>query len=127
MITFENFKPEGDAPIYIQIVLHIKRGIIAGTVVNGDALPSRRVLSATLGINPNTVQKAYKILEDEELIVSYSGAGSVVVTNDTIVGQIRRELVMKEAQTVVDAMKKMGIAKANALDIIDSLWEADNA
>ena len=127
MITFDNFKPDNDSPIYVQVVLHIKRGIIAGTVVNGDALPSRRVLSATLGINPNTVQKAYKILEDEGLIVSYSGAGSNVVINEEIVAQIRRELVMKEAEAVVDAMKKMGIAKENALEIIDSLWEADNA
>lgn len=126
MISFEDFRPEGDAPIYVQVVLHIKRGIIAGTVLDGDALPSRRVLSATLGINPNTVQKAYKILEDEGLIVSYSGAGSVVVINETVVSAIRRELVEKEARTVVDAMKKMGIAKENAMEIIAALWEEKN-
>ena len=51
------------SPIYLQILLYIKRGIIAGSIVDGAELPSRRVLSALLGVNPNTVQKAYKLLE----------------------------------------------------------------
>ena len=38
-----------------------------------DELPSRRVLSAMLGVNPNTIQKAYKILEDNALIASHGG------------------------------------------------------
>ena len=58
---------EDGTPIYLQILLFIKRGIIAGTVVNGDELPSRRVLSALLGVNPNTVQKAYRLLEEDGL------------------------------------------------------------
>ena len=43
--------------IYQQILLFIKRGVIVGTIKDGDELPSRRVLSALLGVNPNTVQK----------------------------------------------------------------------
>ena len=65
MISFENFTAKDGIPIYLQIVQHIQREIVAGTIKNGDEVPSRRVLSALLGVNPNTIQKAYRILEDE--------------------------------------------------------------
>lgn len=81
MISFDMFTATNGIPIYLQIILYIKRGIIAGTIVDGDELPSRRMLSAVLGVNPNTVQKAYKMLEDEGLIRSHSGAKSCVVVN----------------------------------------------
>ena len=48
--------PDSGTPIYLQIIDFIKGGLAAGTIVYGDELPSRRVLSAILGINPNTVQ-----------------------------------------------------------------------
>ena len=63
MISFDSFIPDKILPIYLQIILFIKRGIIGGTIKNGDELPSRRVLSALLGVNPNTVQKAFAPLE----------------------------------------------------------------
>ena len=55
MITFEGFRPEDGVPIYLQIIKYLKQGIVSGAVADGDELPSRRVLSATLGVNPNTV------------------------------------------------------------------------
>ena len=65
MISFDEFKADGRLPVYQQILDYIKRGAVAGTIADGDELPSRRVLSARLGINPNTVQKAFALLEDE--------------------------------------------------------------
>ena len=57
---------------------YVKRGVVSGAIVDGDELPSRRVVSALLGVNPNTVQKAYRALEDEGLIESHTGAKSRV-------------------------------------------------
>ena len=82
MITFDQFKLEDGMPIYLQIVLYIKRGIIAGVIADGDELPSRRILSALLGVNPNTVQKTYRLLEDEGLIQSHAGAKSYMVLDE---------------------------------------------
>ncbi|MBQ3125939.1 MAG: GntR family transcriptional regulator, partial [Clostridia bacterium] len=64
MIDFDCFIIEDGSPIYWQIILYLKRGAVAGSVQDGDELPSRRVLSARLGVNPNTVQKAYRMLEE---------------------------------------------------------------
>ena len=65
MISFDGFHMEDGSPIYLQILLYIRRGIIAGTICDGDELPSRRVLSALLGVNPNTIQKAYRMLDQK--------------------------------------------------------------
>ena len=94
MITFDDFKASGGMPIYLQILNFVKRGIVAGTIVDGDELPSRRVLSARLGINPNTVQKAFKALEDEGLIQSRSGAKSYVSVTQRVIKRLKEDINM---------------------------------
>lgn len=79
MISFDSFLMEDGIPIYPQIILFLKRGMGSGAIQDGDELPSRRTLSARLGVNPNTVQKSYHILEEEGLITSQSGAKSCVI------------------------------------------------
>ena len=123
MISFEEFVMEAGAPIYQQILLHIKRGIVAGTVEDGDELPSRRVLSALLGVNPNTVQKAYRLLEEEGLILSHSGAKSYARLEGETVSRVRRELLEADARAVITAMKQMGLSREEAKTLIDDYWE----
>ena len=123
MISFETFIMEDGMAIYLQILQYIKRGIIAGTIADGDELPSRRVLSALLGVNPNTVQKAYRMLEEEGLISSHSGAKSYMVLTDETVEKVRRELLEGDAVNIVAAMKQMGLSKAEALQLLEQYWD----
>jgi len=123
MISFDNFKMEDGSPIYQQIILHIKRGAIAGAVIDGDDLPSRRALSALLGVNPNTVQKAYRMLEDEGLRASHSGAKSCMLLTAEKIGDIRRELVEADARSAARALKQMGISLTEATALIARYWE----
>lgn len=122
MITFEHFRLEEGTPIYQQILLYIKRGIIAGSIVSGDELPSRRVMSALLGINPNTVQKAYRMLEEEGLITSHSGAKSYVDVTEEKIQQISKELLQNDAKSIVTVMKQMRLTKEEALQLISENW-----
>lgn len=125
MISFENFIMADGSPIYLQILLYIKRGIIAGIICDGDELPSRRVLSALLGVNPNTVQKAYKLLEDEGLIASRAGAKSCVVVTEVKLAEIRVELLEADAQEAVAKLKLMGVSKEEAHGLIDRFWNVE--
>lgn len=122
MISFERFEATDGLPIYQQIVIYIKRGIAAGTVTHGDELPSRRVLSALLGINPNTVQKAYRILEDEGLILSQTGAKSTVALSEDTVEQVRSQLLEHDARHLVGAMKQLGLTKDQAVALLETYW-----
>ncbi len=122
MVSFDGFRIEDGSPIYTQIVRHIKQSIVAGGVQMGEEMPSRRVLSALLGINPNTVQKAYRLLEEESIIESNAGAPSYIVANKEKVERIRAELLETHAQEMVGAMKKMAVSKEEAMSLIDKLW-----
>ena len=121
MVSFDSFIMT-DGPIYQQIVLFIKREISANKIINGDELPSRRVLSSLLGVNPNTVQKAYKILEDEGLIESHTGSKSLIVISDKKRADIRSELAESEVADSVRTLKQMGISKDEALSLMSKFW-----
>ena len=123
MISFDNFIAEDGMPIYLQIVRHIKRDIVSGAIQDGDEVPSRRVLSALLGVNPNTIQKAYRILEEEELMESRSGAKSVMSLDDEKASNVRRELLKNDAKAIVQSLKQMGLSKEDALHLIEEYWE----
>ena len=122
MVLFDDFVSEDGLPIYVQIVRHIKRGIGSGRVVDGDEVPSRRVLSALLGINPNTIQKAYAILEGEGLMESRAGAKSYMRLNEDSICQVRGELLALEVDAVVGALKQMGLSREEALALIEAHW-----
>lgn len=125
MISFEQFQLEDNVPIYLQINGYIKRGIVAGTILDGDEIPSRRMLSALLGVNPNTVQKSYASLEEEGLIQSRAGAKSHVVVTDETVKRLRREILAGSLTAVVEAMKQMGMTLEEAVAAVEEHWEVD--
>ena len=80
------------------------------------------VLTALLGVNPNTIQKAYRMLEEEGLICSHAGAKSYASVSETQMKQIRRDLLENEVKSLVEAMKQMGVTKEEAVDMIETLW-----
>ena len=123
MISFENFEMENGIPIYLQILLYIKRGIVAGLIKDNDELPSRRVLSALLGVNPNTVQKAYRMLEEEGFIQSRSGTKSYMVLSQEKIESTRRQLIEEEARSLVERFRGMALTKEEVVSLIDRFWE----
>ncbi len=123
MISFDSFIPDSILPIYLQIILFIKRGIVAGTVKDGDELPSRRVLSALLGVNPNTVQKAFAVLEEEGLIASRAGAKSIISIDMKTVSRIREELLVNDIKNIASVLKQTGLTKEQAAELIIKNWD----
>jgi len=65
-------------PVYRQIINQASAAVAAGTFKPGDQLPTIRVLSERLNVNPNTVAKAYRELELKGIIVSERGSGSFI-------------------------------------------------
>lgn len=123
MISFALFHMEEGVPIYLQIILYVKRGMVAGKIKNGDQMPSRRSLSALLGVNPNTVQKAYHLLEKEGLILSLSGTKSLVSLDEDTLSRIRKELLESDIQSVIAALKQAGLSKQEALSLMEAHWD----
>ena len=123
MISFEEFVLNDDSPIYMQIIRYIKQGIAAGSIGNQEEAPSRRALSALLGVNPNTIQKAYHMLEEEGIIVSRSGAKSFTCVEEGTVERIRRELTVSSTLQWVRTMKQLGVDREEASGLFEKAWE----
>ena len=68
-------------PIYIQIMDSLESQIQGGVLLPGDKLPSVRELAAELAINPNTIQRAYRELEQQGKIETIPGKGCFVCQN----------------------------------------------
>ena len=65
-------------PIYIQIIENVRTQIAAGVLQSGDKLPSVRELAAQMSINPNTIQRAYREMEQMGMIQTLPGKGCFV-------------------------------------------------
>lgn len=123
MVSFANFTPEGEGPIYLKIVRFVMAGVAAETITDGEEMPSRRVLSALLGVNPNTVQKAYRMLEEEGLVLSRSGAKSFVSVTPELMEALRGRLQREEISKVLRSLRSGGMEKAEALELFGRLWD----
>ena len=125
MVSFEAFRAVDGTPVYLQIINFIKRGAIAGTIRDGDELPSRRVLSALLGINPNTVQKAFHLLEEAHLMESRTGAKSCMTLPPDTLDALRREVLSDELRAMARTLRQLGISREEALRLIEQAWKEE--
>ena len=125
MISFESFRAEDGSPIYLQIIRYVKQGIVSGEIVDGDELPSRRVLSAMLGLNPNTVQKAFHLLEEESLMDSRTGAKSCMTLPPETLARLRREVLSDELRAMARTLRQMGISRDEALHLLGEAWKEE--
>lgn len=100
-------------PIYEQIVEKIHGLILRGILEPNAQLPSVRKLAVELSINPNTIQKAYNLLELQEVIYSVKGRGNYVSPNlDHL------QLQMVQYGKELDALIYKGIEKGIKEDVI---------
>lgn len=127
MVSFDGLRLGDGGPIYQQIVRHLQRGLAAGTIRAGDELPSRRVLSARLGVNPATVQKAYRLLEEAGLIASHAGAKSFVSAPPERIEAVRAELLASDIRRLAAALRQTGVSREEALELLGRLWDEEES
>ena len=85
--------PSSGVPIYLQIEAQVKQAVAAGALKPEDVLPSVRKLAADLGINPNTVARAYQNLDRDGVISAVPGGGTYVA--DGVPGLLKTEKVRR--------------------------------
>lgn len=76
--------------------MSIKEDILHGVLRPGDQIPSVREMAKRLLMNPNTVSKAYKILENEQVLITIKGKGTFVKALDSVPRDERRIQQLKE-------------------------------
>ena len=97
-------------PIYEQIVEKFQMLIIKGVLEPDTQMPSVRSLATELSINPNTIQKAYSLLEQQGFIYPVKGRGNFVSGNQALVEQ-RKNVFLQKLKTLIKEGKEMGISE----------------
>ena len=88
-------------PVYQQIMDQIKRDIALGRLIKNEKLPTVRQLAGQITINPNTIAKAYRQLEQEGIIVTKAGAGAFVANLDSNLSRsVRKKLISEELERI---------------------------
>ena len=98
-------------PIYEQIVREVEKLITQGVLKAGSQIPSVRSLAVDLGINPNTVKKAYDILEEDGLIISKSTKGTFIGENISKAKEIKIEELIEKIKMIVKELENYGLTK----------------
>ena len=105
-------------PIYEQLYKKVVELILKGVLHEQDKLPSVRSLATELSVNPNTVAKAYNLLERDGIIYSLAGRGSFVAKPDKLLAQ---EHILESFDNSVQEALEMGIAPETLTERIDSI------
>ena len=111
--------------IYEQVMDQLKEQIMTGQMATGEKLPSVRELSKSITVNPNTVQKAYRLLEDEGIISTVPGAKSILDISPEKLASIKIELLQSTALSAVKSMIEMHITKDDAFRVMEELWDKE--
>jgi GntR family transcriptional regulator len=116
--------PSSGVPIYLQLMEQVKHAIETGALRPGEQLPGIRPLAEELVINPNTVAKAYRELEHEDVIELRHGAGAFVSPN----ARARKVTdAIRQAQGMVAATIERLRARGVTDEEIRRLFEAELA
>ena len=113
----------GAAPIYDQIASQIKAQILNGTLKEGDALPSMRLLAKELRISVITTKRAYEELEREGFLVTVPGKGCFVSARNP---ELLREAVLRQVEEhlthAVEAARTGGITLPELVETLTILY-----
>ena len=101
-------------PIYKQVLDNFKRLIYSGKLKQGERIPSIRELAKTLGVNPNTVQKAYRELEEKGYFYTVQGQGSFI---SQPTDELRKEEVEKLYAALSKIKEELMLHGENAMEI----------
>lgn len=108
-------------PIFEQIKKQINRFIQLDILKPDDRLPSVRSLALELGINPNTVAKAYQELEMEGIVYTLTKKGVFIASRDKTIAN--KQLVVSNFKQVVRECKNSGMSKGELIQVINSVYE----
>jgi len=105
----------GKQDVYLEIAEQYKEYIKLGVIKTGEKLPSVRALAGELGVNPNTVARAYSTLEAEGFVRALPKKGAYVTYNE----EGKKE---PDRKNVIYALKDMGVSKKSILKWIEEVY-----
>lgn len=126
MVSFRGLQFHDRAPVYQQIAEHLKRQILLGMVQDGDPMPSRRELAAQTGINPNTAQKAYRLMTEEGYVTTDGNSGSTVRLTPELRERIEEEMTRGLVHRFVSEARENRLSYKKVIALVSELWDEED-
>ncbi len=114
-------KFDNKIPIYMQIMDFIKQAIVTGKLKGGEKVPSVRILSEKLKVNPNTIQRAYQELEREGITFTQRGRGTFVTEDAKKIFELRKEMAKESLSQFIISMKQLGFGREEMLEMLSEM------
>lgn len=114
-------------PIYEQLVASVKRLIATDLLKPDEFLPSVRSLAGELGINPNTIQKAYAELERDGVITTIPGKGSIILKSARELKSSAAADLEKDLAAIVKRAKELSLSRDEIIELFDNIWNGGSA
>jgi DNA-binding transcriptional regulator YhcF (GntR family) len=114
-------------PVYLQIVSHIRADILSGVYRPDQQIPSVRQLAFEAGVNPNTMQKAFAVLEAEKLFVTRGTVGRFITTDIDALDHARQVLHRETIARFVEEAQAAGISPDQLVEGIQAYVSEQNA
>lgn len=114
--------PKDHAPLYEQIKEQMKELIMTGVLKADEQIPSVRELAQMLTINPNTIQKAYKELEQEGFVYSIRGKGNFVTPQNKTLKNLRHDDLMNSLEKTVRELMYIQVPCEQVVSFIKQIY-----
>ena len=106
-------------PVYEQIIDYVKKQIVSGEWELGKELPSRREFASQLQVNPNTVQRAFREMEEMGLISTGNNVMSRVTDNPQLIGQLKQEMLQEAIQIFADSIYPLHVWSEEVMEQLE--------
>lgn len=113
------WKIDGSAPIYSQLVEQIKLGIVSGEWIPGQRVPAVRELAVDAGVNPNTMQRALQELERQGLMFSQRTSGRFVTEDTEMIEDAKRTLANRHITAFIRQMQALGYTRQEIVALLE--------
>lgn len=118
--------PHSGVPAYRQVVDQIRFHVAGGWLEPGEEIPSTRALSAKLGLNPMTVSKAFRVLEEQGVLARRAGLPHVVADRPrSEVTADAREQLAGALRPVVAMARQLGVPAEDVAEVLRALLETE--
>ena len=116
--------PDSGTPIYLQIIDELKTAVLSGRYRDGDRVLLVRELAVQLRVNPNTVAKAYRLMQDEGLLVSRPGGGTFIAVPEAFsLRREREDAIAAQLGRLVAKAKAFDIGPERLRELLDDAWK----
>lgn len=110
-------------PIYLQIIEAVKKRTAQGIYRAGNRLPSVREMAAEMGVNPNTLSRAYMELEREGFITTRRGEGSSITGSAERIDSERRALARAARDRFISEVRGLALSKEQVETLMREILE----